>query len=160
MHEEREEERPRRRWRPLRQWESAVERTIREAQERGEFDNLPGAGRPLSGEGWEGEWGMAHHLLKQAGETLPWIALGQEIEARQAQLDTRLAEAVRALDARRGQPAFLDARERLRQEYLRAAAELDALLLRYSLTVPVARLEKGRLPPSVAAARFDAACPS
>ena len=28
-------------------WESAVEKQIREAQERGEFDNLPGAGKPL-----------------------------------------------------------------------------------------------------------------
>ncbi|TPG18999.1 DUF1992 domain-containing protein [Pedococcus bigeumensis] len=28
-------------------WESPVERAIREAQERGEFDNLPGAGKPL-----------------------------------------------------------------------------------------------------------------
>lgn len=30
-----------------RPWETWVERQIREAQERGEFDNLPGAGRPL-----------------------------------------------------------------------------------------------------------------
>src|SRR6478752_4444719 len=29
-------------------WESAVEKQIREAQERGEFDNLPGAGKPLA----------------------------------------------------------------------------------------------------------------
>ncbi|MDN5797235.1 MAG: DUF1992 domain-containing protein [Intrasporangium sp.] len=28
-------------------WESPVERAIREAQERGDFDNLPGAGKPL-----------------------------------------------------------------------------------------------------------------
>lgn len=28
-------------------WESPVDRAIREAQERGDFDNLPGAGRPL-----------------------------------------------------------------------------------------------------------------
>jgi hypothetical protein len=28
-------------------WESPVEKAIREAQERGEFDDLPGAGRPL-----------------------------------------------------------------------------------------------------------------
>lgn len=28
-------------------WESFVDRQIREAQERGEFDDLPGAGRPL-----------------------------------------------------------------------------------------------------------------
>lgn len=29
-------------------WESFVDRQIREAQERGEFDDLPGAGRPLN----------------------------------------------------------------------------------------------------------------
>ncbi len=29
------------------QWESPVDRQIREAQERGDFDNLPGAGKPL-----------------------------------------------------------------------------------------------------------------
>ncbi|HET8595322.1 MAG TPA: DUF1992 domain-containing protein [Intrasporangium sp.] len=28
-------------------WESPVERAIREAQERGDFDDLPGAGKPL-----------------------------------------------------------------------------------------------------------------
>jgi hypothetical protein len=28
-------------------WESPVEKQIREAMERGEFDNLPGAGKPL-----------------------------------------------------------------------------------------------------------------
>ncbi|MFR9780935.1 DUF1992 domain-containing protein [Micromonospora sp. MS34] len=30
-------------------WEAAVEAQIRSAQERGEFDNLPGAGRPIPG---------------------------------------------------------------------------------------------------------------
>ncbi|MEU1839664.1 DUF1992 domain-containing protein [Micromonospora chersina] len=39
-------------------WEAAVEAQIRSAQERGEFDNLPGAGKPIPGrdlpydEGW------------------------------------------------------------------------------------------------------------
>ncbi|MBV1852810.1 J-domain-containing protein [Catellatospora tritici] len=32
-------------------YESAIDRQIREAQERGEFDNLPGAGKPLPGAG-------------------------------------------------------------------------------------------------------------
>ncbi|HYN66520.1 MAG TPA: DUF1992 domain-containing protein, partial [Ornithinibacter sp.] len=32
-------------------WESPVEKAIREAQERGEFDDLPGAGKPLTGLG-------------------------------------------------------------------------------------------------------------
>ncbi|HVV18912.1 MAG TPA: DUF1992 domain-containing protein [Pseudonocardiaceae bacterium] len=30
-------------------WESVIDKQIREAQERGEFDNLPGAGKPLAG---------------------------------------------------------------------------------------------------------------
>jgi DnaJ homologue, subfamily C, member 28, conserved domain len=32
-------------------YESHIDRQIREAQERGEFDNLPGAGKPLPGYG-------------------------------------------------------------------------------------------------------------
>jgi hypothetical protein len=32
-------------------YESSVERQIREAQQRGDFDNLPGAGQPLPGAG-------------------------------------------------------------------------------------------------------------
>lgn len=39
-------------------YESHVDRQIREAQERGEFDNLPGAGKPLPdhGELYDEEW--------------------------------------------------------------------------------------------------------
>ncbi|GAB4051754.1 DnaJ family domain-containing protein [Catellatospora paridis] len=32
-------------------YESSIDRQIREAQERGEFDDLPGAGKPLPGAG-------------------------------------------------------------------------------------------------------------
>ena len=32
-------------------YEDHIERQIRQAQERGEFENLPGAGKPLSGKG-------------------------------------------------------------------------------------------------------------
>ena len=72
--------------RKLQQWESAVDKQIREAQERGDFDRLPGQGKPLSGESWSGDWGLAHHVLRQAGETLPWISLGQDIERAQGAL--------------------------------------------------------------------------
>jgi len=40
--------------RPSGSWyESLIDRQIREAQERGEFDDLPGAGKPLPGHGEE-----------------------------------------------------------------------------------------------------------
>jgi DnaJ-like protein len=131
-----------------RQWESAVDKQIREAEERGEFDNLPGKGKPLRLDNWDAEWGMAYHVLKNAGETLPWIALGQDIDAARAGLDEFL-ERVRHIPAAE--------RPRARELYLRKAAELDKLLEEYAFSVPVRHLERGRLPPHIAARQFDAA---
>lgn len=144
---------------PPRVWESAAERAIREAQERGEFDNLPGAGRPLQAEPWEGEWDMAHHVLKQAGYTLPWIELGKEIEQRRADLAAWLERTAGCLEGRRGQPGWADEWLAARTRYLERAADLDRLMVEFAFIVPVRRLEKGRLPPRVAEDRFDAACP-
>jgi hypothetical protein len=137
--------------RKLSQWESAVEKQIREAQERGAFDALPGYGKPLTGESWDGDWGLAHHVLRQAGETLPWISLGQDIERAQAALRRQLEHA-RIL---RPGPE----RERARVRYLKDAASLDKLLEDYAFSVPVRSLERGRLPAHIAAHQFDAAIP-
>jgi Domain of unknown function (DUF1992) len=131
-----------------RQWESAVDKQIREAEERGEFDNLPGRGKPLHLDDWDAEWGIAYHVLKQAGETLPWIALGRDIEAAQARLRRMLAQVPRNPPAER---------ERARARYLREAALVDKMLEEYAFLVPVRHLERGRLPPHIAAAQFDAA---
>src|SRR5947209_19910459 len=76
-----------------RQWESAVDKQIREAEERGDFDNLPGRGKPLRLQNWDAEWGLAFHVLKNAGETLPWIALGKDIDEARARLDEFLRRA-------------------------------------------------------------------
>src|SRR5215469_14556971 len=131
-----------------RQWESAIDKQIREAEERGDFDNLPGRGRPLRLESWDDEWGLAYHVLKQAGETLPWISLGRDIEA----AETRLR---RLLDDAPSVP--LEERGRARERYLREAAALDKLLEEYAFMVPVRHLERGRLPPHVARSQWDAA---
>jgi DnaJ family protein C protein 28 len=131
-----------------RQWESAVDKQIREAEERGEFDNLPGRGKPLHLEDWDAEWGIAYHVLKQAGETLPWIALGRDIEAAQARLQRMLAQVPRKAPSER---------QRARERYLREAAAVDKMLEEYAFVVPVRHLERGRLPPHIAAAQFDAA---
>ena len=141
--------------RPIRQWESAIDRQIREAHERGEFDALPGAGKPLRIESWDDDMALARHVLRQAGETLPWIALGRDIEAAQARLSQMLAHAAQLP---RG-PGFRTERARALARYLDAASELDRMLQDYAFSVPVRSLERGRLPPHIAAQRFDAACP-
>jgi hypothetical protein len=90
-------------------------------------------------------------VLKQAGETLPWIALGRDIEAAQAKLRTLLRHAVELTGAER---------ERARERYLREAAALDELLQEYAFVVPIRQLERGRLPPHIAARQFDEAIQS
>jgi hypothetical protein len=140
----------------LAQWESAVEQQIREAQERGDFDNLPGRGRPLPPEPWHGDWALAHHVLRQAGETLAWISLSRDIEAAELKLRSLRRDAE---TLPRSGPGWRDERSRARERYLREAAALDKLLQEYAFVVPVRQLERGRLPPQIAAAQFDTASP-
>jgi hypothetical protein len=65
-------------------YESAIDRQIREARERGEFDNLPGAGKPLPGYGqpddenwWLRDWIRRENITGVLPATL---ALRREIE--------------------------------------------------------------------------------
>ncbi|SDS89227.1 DnaJ family domain-containing protein [Microlunatus soli] len=59
--------------------ESTQDRMIREAQERGEFDNLPGAGKPLRNLGgdWVTQWVQREDL---SGVLPPELALRKEAD--------------------------------------------------------------------------------
>ncbi|MFI7553377.1 DUF1992 domain-containing protein [Micromonospora sediminimaris] len=48
-------------------WEASVEAQIRSAQERGEFDNLPGAGKPIAGRGlpYDESWWIKSFLERE-----------------------------------------------------------------------------------------------
>ena len=74
-------------------YESWVERQVREAIERGEFDNLPGAGRPLPGiNGREDENWWVRGLLEREQLPMPLptsLALRREV----ADLPQTLADA-------------------------------------------------------------------
>ena len=59
-----------------------IDDQIRKAMEEGQFDNLPGKGKPLHLDENVHEdpgWRMAYHVLKNAGYTLPWLEKRQEI---------------------------------------------------------------------------------
>ena len=59
-----------------------AEQKIREAMARGEFDNLPGRGKPLPREDLSGvpeELRMAYKVLKNAGCVPPEVELAKEI---------------------------------------------------------------------------------
>ena len=63
-------------------FETWVERQIREAQERGEFDNLPGAGKPIPGINGPAEelWWVKQYLRRENLSYLPpTLALRREV---------------------------------------------------------------------------------
>jgi hypothetical protein len=68
----------------MERYESPVERQIREAQERGEFDNLPGAGKPLTnlGNADDPDWWVRGLIrregLDMSGALPPPLALRKE----------------------------------------------------------------------------------
>jgi hypothetical protein len=98
-------------------YEAAIDRAIREAQERGDFDNLPGLGKPLpdDGEAYDEDWwlkklvareqlsGIAPTSLKikreaeELMETVAAKASEQSVREIVADLNRRIDEARRGL---------------------------------------------------------------
>jgi len=84
-------------------YESSIDRQLREAQERGEFDNLPGTGKPLpdAGREYEEDWWVRDWLRREGATSNvlpPTLQLRREAEDLQALVDRRTSEAdVRAL---------------------------------------------------------------
>lgn len=85
--------------RTLEGWDNWVDRAIREAQQRGEFDDLPGAGKPLQiySNPLAPEWDAASGLLKGAGVAPFWVELDKEILAEVAALAAMRDEAAASM---------------------------------------------------------------
>ena len=65
-------------------WEPLIERMIRESMDRGEFDDLPGAGQPidLTENPFEApELRTVHRLLRNAGFAPAWIEERKDIDS-------------------------------------------------------------------------------
>ena len=78
----------------LKGWESLIDKKIREAMERGEFDNLTGKGEPidLSENPYEDpDWRTAHRMLRNAGFAPSWIEERKDIDAELAVARSNLA---------------------------------------------------------------------
>lgn len=184
-----------------------IEKTLREAIARGEFDNLPQAGKPIKIERnpFQPELDMAFSRMKNAGTAPAWIKLDREIRSMQDTLDQWLnaaagrlaAEASRIAEVslppvpppsekrpwhQRWWPFRLFAvgdeatpgvdpdlerrrwrheRRIVRDQYLKRAGELDSKIVLFNNSIPrnLWHLEKMRLRPEKAEARFDSACP-
>ena len=156
-------------------WGSHVDKMIREAQARGDFDNLPGAGKPLNLEEnvFAGDMDSAFRVARNANAAPLWVQLDKEIGEDAAGMEAMLERTARFLEeqaspratrlaGRTLSPSELEAeRRRARTLYLRRAAELDKKIDEYNANRPrnLTWLEKTRLLPAVAARRFDGRIP-
>ena len=84
-------------------YESSIDRQLREAQERGDFDNLPGTGKPLpdAGREYDEDWWVKDWLRREgatASVLPPSLQLRRDAEDLQELVDRRTSEsAVRDL---------------------------------------------------------------
>lgn len=90
-------------------FESPVDRAIREATQRGEFDNLPGTGKPLPDRGHDENWWIRQYVAREDASTsgfLPQSLLlrkeAQDLPERVARLtsEERVRDAVDDLNRR------------------------------------------------------------
>jgi DnaJ family protein C protein 28 len=159
---------------PRRDWESAVEKQIREAMERGEFDHLRGAGKPLDlseNPHTPEDWRLAFKVLKDAGVAPEWIEQGKEIRKELRALATLLDSQSRGLRERRAKMKTLapdkmiaeyehlaQAIEKTCDAYRQQASALNRTIDTFNLQVPNVNLQMPRLKIDDELERFRDAC--
>ncbi len=125
-----------------------VEEKIREAEARGDFANLAGAGKPLQLEDDHeaGDKALGYHLLKSNGFVPAEIELIKEINTERAQIETKLKLVLhqrKTLLNRRVPPfasekrAFNASLEKTTKEYEKALRDLNRKILTMNLSTPL-----------------------
>jgi hypothetical protein len=135
-------------------WETLVERQIREAVEAGEFEDLPYQGQPLPNDEnpYAGEWGLAFRMLKSAGAAPPWIEADKEVRAlleRRAGIFSRVAT---------GPPPTPAARRTDRSALQELVIRINAAVARLNAEAPTERQHRRPLVLADELARYDEAC--
>lgn len=120
--------------------ESMAEKMLREAIEAGEFDNLPGKGKPmdLSENPFEDpDLRVVHKLLRNAGFAPAWIEERKDIDA---QFDSAHLTLSRAWSLYRpgGNSPNEAAWQRNLSEFRAIVAELNSRIKMYNLKAPAA----------------------
>lgn len=141
------EETGRRPKRTSKMYEHFIEEQIRQAQERGDFDNLPGFGKPLQlvENVYAGDKVMGYNLLKSNGYAPVEVELTKEIREERERLlakVARLAHKGKTLRTRRVPPfpgekrAYNAFVEKTAGEYEQALCDLNRKILTLNLTAP------------------------
>lgn len=142
------------RWQLGSSWESLIERQIRQAAQEGAFNDLPYQGQALPNDEnpHATDWGLAFHLLKNAGFAPPWIEADKAVRALLERRDVLLARAAG------GSPPSEVARRRDRTALEHLIAEANAAITRVNAEAPSARQHRRPLVLADELDRYDEAC--
>jgi hypothetical protein len=135
-------------------WETLIDRQIRQAVEEGKFDNLPHRGEALPNDDnpYAGDWGPAFHVLRNAGVAPPWIEADKEVRA----LLERLAAIVAR--ARVGLPPSSIARRRDLAALEDLVSKINGAIARVNAEAPTDRQRRRTLSLVDEVARYEEAC--
>lgn len=109
-----------------------IDEIIKKAMEAGEFDNLPGVGKPIK---WKDnpftpvEWRMVEDLLKNNDLVYPWMEKRKEIENLIIDLKSKILLMI---------PLSAAAEDEISNQILR----INKKIFDYNLSVPVVRLQR------------------
>jgi DnaJ family protein C protein 28 len=157
-------------WKEPKDWESWIDQQIREAQERGAFDDLPGKGKPLdlALNPYAQDREMAFKILKDAGYAPEWIELDKAVRGRLERARATLIRRREWRDARLGELATCSDRwseaERERclaswQEAIAAfegeVAAINKEIAELNLKVPGSRFQRSKVDATREVARIE-----
>lgn len=131
-------------------YKSVVDQLIEEAQERGDFDNLPGKGKPLNIDDnpFAGDMQMAYKMLKDNDFTLPWIHDRKRMQDEVDELRSKMSHQVQLFGpqviamARGGQQALAERRwAALNSQWIVAIEDINRRIKDVNYSIPVRKLE-------------------
>ena len=132
----------------MKPWESLIDQKIREAMEQGEFDDLPGKGKPVdtSENPFEDpEMRLAHRMLRNAGFAPSWIEERKDIDSEFEIARNQLARVWMVLQNAVGTENERAARvrwEKALSSFRKQAGELNQRIGAWNLKVPAAGFQR------------------
>ena len=118
--------------------ESLTEKRLREAIEKGEFDNLPGKGQPVDfheNPFEDPDLRVVHRLLRNAGFAPAWIEERKDIDAELETAGSKLTRAWELFGANGKTPSKAEW-ARTVKDFREKAAELNERIKLYNLKAP------------------------
>lgn len=128
-----------------------IDEQIRQAMERGDFDNLPGKGKPLDLSENPHEdpgWRTAYRMLKESGYTLPWIETRRNIELDFERAAKSLHQSWDLRKTAAGRRGLMHAEREWQQALQKFREEVDKLNKRirdYNLEVPLDQFQRRQI---------------